>query len=1436
MRRGILSFFLALSMCFSLLPAITLPAFAIDAPWEGSGTASDPYLICSRDDLKVLADAVNSGEDQAGVYFEMTKDIDLGGESAPWPTIGITIDNAAHQFRGVFDGGHFTITGLYVNRDDDDAGLFGYVGQGGVIRCVNVYEPDVSGTYWCGVIASRNYGLIEYCSTTGGSLYSSQQFAGGIVGDNHGGVIRYCYNKDTVIDCGQICGGIAGRNSSGTVENCYNTGDVYTRNVVRSYAGGVVGENTANSTIDNCYSTGWVDGRMASGAIAGANGEGSSVTNCYYPDSFEEGDLPGLGSSTGNVENVTPKSEEDFASGEVAWELSKGNDGEGWGQTLDRGEDEHDKHPHFTEVADKPYETTPVYRVTFKSNNPKIDLKYYVDPEAYVDLPESYLPAGAKWYEADKEGNTIIDDNGKPVELDEEAIKSINRDIDAIAGIRLLFRARDNAIPTITAETIYSPKDQALALDLDEYMEYQESEYAENSASAEGRFRYEITGGKDKGIARINADNKTIIIPAATNANEEGYELEITAREKKPNIVKLAATNFGLDDVKLNVKIIIHKADPVIVIKPDAADIYFGNDLSASDLTGGEAQHPTTGTKVNGKFSWDASEIKPTVTEAASVGYYVIFEPDDTTNYNTVTTLVTLNVSKIDPEDITLPEKIDRTYTGSAQDLIIPGGATGGIMKYWLTEDPDADPPTDSSEYSSTIPSRANVGTYFIYYMVIGDENHNDTEPGFVTAKISPAKLEIDTIHVTYNGSNTFTIELNGVEVDYDNSPRTVFAYLTANSENADTYEYTAEAREGKYYTIELSNGNYIVADNPGNLIIDPLPVVLAWQGDLAIEYDGKEHTVTAKVMNGIGDDAFDLEYANNQFTEPDLYEAKVTDLGNTNYTMDGAQNLTQPWRIFIKSVNITLYADTELVYGDDITLTADFDLTETDDIDTWDGVEFYVNGKPVDTGKVTYSGSSSNGTATVTIPATAENNFSAGANIVRAQYGSGDSAQMDASTVIVAQKPIIPKIEGETTQTYDGNEDAAGLKIELYNDDICDYDNGDNGKDDVYVTAGSFTYDDKNAGENKIITAQNVALEGAQSGNYVIEGDVTTTGTILPKVIKLEWKGSTGLYYTGNPVNVTATALELIPGDECDVEVTNGDQINVGNDYIATAELKNPNYTLPDEASARRSYNIFPATVYIPEQTVTYNGEYKFEVKPDGATLSESAVSAKITAISPNVGVYTYSLTEGTENSEDKIYWTLTIDNPNYKIGGGAVLTIEKAPPTYTAPTAKKNLIYNKKPQELIKPGSTNDGVMMYSLSEEGPYSEEIPTGIVAGTYTVWYIVVGDENHYDIGPESLNVTISKRTPDDPDNSDDPGDSGNSGNSNNWWDSADAGNPNSGTDKDSYADVSSASFAYAADEEIGISGPGALYVDIVLILAVPALIFILKKNRHKGRH
>lgn len=96
----------------------------------------------------------------------------------------------------------------------------------------------------------------------------------------------------------------------------------------------------------------------------------------------------------------------------------------------------------------------------------------------------------------------------------------------------------------------------------------------------------------------------------------------------------------------------------------------------------------------------------------------------------------------------------------------------------------------------------------------------------------------------------------------------------------------------------------------------------------------------------------------------------------------------------------------------------------------------------------------------------------------------------------------------------------------------------------------------------------------------------------------------------------------------------------------------------------------------------------------------------------------------------------------------GTVTIKVNKATPTFNAPTAQENLTYTGQEQALITAGSVTSGgtgTMQYSLTENGTYSPDIPTGTDAGAYTVWYRVIGDANHNDTAPASVEVSIGKK-------------------------------------------------------------------------------------------
>lgn len=175
--------------------------------------------------------------------------------------------------------------------------------------------------------------------------------------------------------------------------------------------------------------------------------------------------------------------------------------------------------------------------------------------------------------------------------------------------------------------------------------------------------------------------------------------------------------------------------------------------------------------------------------------------------------------------------------------------------------------------------------------------------------------------------------------------------------------------------------------------------------------------------------------------------------------------------------------------------------------------------------------------------------------------------------------------------------------------------------------------------------------------------------------------------------------------------------------------------------------------TIKAPENT-TYDGKEK------GATLLESEkwkqVSAdditityqkyingsyvNISGTPTLVGRYKASITVGEGENTATAY-------VNYEITDSSTPTPgEKADPAYTVPTAKTGLTYNGQAQALITPGSATGGEMQYKLGN-GAYSTTIPTATDAGAYTVYYKIIGDENHNDVSEASITVTIKPAPP-----------------------------------------------------------------------------------------
>ena len=248
------------------------------------------YTVTSADGLMNIAKLVNGGKSDINITLDT--DIDLTGKD--WTPIGTDYDNS---YKGTFDGGGHTITGLTFTTNDEYAGLFGWLNRAGTVKNVVMEGVQITSNQIyggsIGGVVGYGWGTIENCSVSGS--VSGTVYVGGVVGVQIGGSITGCSSSATVKGTVDV-GGVAGQtNSSATLTACYATGNVTIEIAPKKNiaGGGLVGMN-AGSSLLACYATGNVTSTGSStgyvhiGGFLGDN-YNTTVTACYWKNNQERG-------------------------------------------------------------------------------------------------------------------------------------------------------------------------------------------------------------------------------------------------------------------------------------------------------------------------------------------------------------------------------------------------------------------------------------------------------------------------------------------------------------------------------------------------------------------------------------------------------------------------------------------------------------------------------------------------------------------------------------------------------------------------------------------------------------------------------------------------------------------------------------------------------------------------------------------------------------------------------------------------------------------------------------------------------------------------------------------------------------------------------------------------------------------------------------------
>jgi len=312
---------ICLLLCVNIISSV--PQFArAQSAGNAEQEVYEELTISSLEEFLEFAANCRLDSYSQGLYVRLECDIDLSQVSFD----GIPI------FGGIFDGCGYSVSGLSVTRNGSIQGLFRYVQETAVVRCLNVsgkvspsgshsyvggiagenkgliqecsFDGYVSGSEGVGGIAGRNEvcGIIESCTVSG--TVHGDHFVGGIAGENSG-VIRFSENNaelNTVVEHNSVdfsdvtiesitsseaavvttdIGGVAGFNS-GVIRECTNNGDVGYKHIGYNI-GGIAGSQVGYIT--GCANYGSVHGRKEAGGIVGQM-EPSTVVS-YESDTMQ---------------------------------------------------------------------------------------------------------------------------------------------------------------------------------------------------------------------------------------------------------------------------------------------------------------------------------------------------------------------------------------------------------------------------------------------------------------------------------------------------------------------------------------------------------------------------------------------------------------------------------------------------------------------------------------------------------------------------------------------------------------------------------------------------------------------------------------------------------------------------------------------------------------------------------------------------------------------------------------------------------------------------------------------------------------------------------------------------------------------------------------------------------------------------------------------
>ncbi len=662
---------------------------------------------------------------------------------------------------------------------------------------------------------------------------------------------------------------------------------------------------------------------------------------------------------------------------------------------------------------------------------------------------------------------------------------------------------------------------------------------------------------------------------------------------------------------------------------------------------------------------------------------------------------------------------------------------TEGTVQFSLNGTEIGDPVSYSSSdggFGITIPTGDNV--FYDYQFAMGDNTVNavytwtdetttatSSDVTFTLTKkdISSAiAIAYTTSTIYYDGYGTNTraqvnVDSNQTYDDFDVDDVTITATLDgaehtlSSTRKTDTWMTFSLNDAGTYViTISVADENtYYTGTQSQEVTVNPLVAELEWSDD-SVAFDGTEQEVTVTVTNKITGDTFEPTYTGNTGTNKGDYSASVTDLGNSNYTLEGAEDTTHSWSITQSATDfgdngiVADQADKTYTYGETMTFTVTPEATGEEPEDTGDtpvqarmsmsyeepttdqmALYATIDGDEIQLCAPVTAGE--NGTYELTYDTT-DKFLAVGTHTITAKYVGNDNMADYSETIdiTIEAKPITATVAttGDSiTKAYDGTAAFDDVALTLTENA------------DGTIANTVFTDDDVSA------TANGTRATATVAG----DDDFTATEITL----------------TGADKDFYSLATTAVTGD---VAITSYD-IGTTSDHDSsiTAVMGNVMFTEPsfDGVTVDEVTEVATGTVAYTYNDTPYADYDALIVALNGVTAFEDTVISvgyTFTASGNYTGTKTGTLTV-----------TLNAADPVYAVSGNTItVTYDDAVAgiiSISAPT--ENLVYGDTTPEatIVKTGIFKDETIEITYTKDG---ETVATPSDAGTY-VASVTVGD-------------------------------------------------------------------------------------------------------------